>query len=314
MSVFYETAGLLSESWQKELLKKFPAYASAPLSAQAKADGAVESVAYKTGEYSLKNAVPGAPRIKRVSYAGNVIDVFFRSVLRAYAGVRVALLLIYNPKCNLVKGCQRKIRIAEICNGEIAVERSEASIVKYAGNEYIWLNKTECESGQEKTMKLVSVELLAKEKSFSPTEENDYANATELRKQIVHETFKNASVEELGMIVPVRVTSEDNYDSATPIIVRKEVRELFNRCIQGDMSIEKLKIGLHALMNQECERNNATVADINNLGKEISAQKHVFDTQMTILAKKAKIAPYKHEIESAKKKFVPIIDEIGGKC
>ena len=229
MATIENYVNLPSEADWEEIMTKFPAFASASLSAKAKKDLAFENSDYKAGYYFTRTALPGSS--DGVKYVGTDGDLRWTRSYNYDTGLRVALQIIYNPECNLVKGCKKVSRTAEIWDkkkGDTVKTTSKAPVVTFGKKEYIWLNKDECENGTEKSMRLVSLELIAGAKPFDKDgNTNDYgSDATkELRQQCQDEAFEFATEEEKTMLVKVRLSKEDGYEKAEPILEKDELEE-----------------------------------------------------------------------------------------
>lgn len=220
MSIVKAKAYIPSVGEYDTLKEKYPAFASADVSEKAKKQGAGVSSDYKDkGFYPLRFASALSRSSTRVAY-GNSSG--FRDWLytgNTYAGLRVALPLIYNPHYSIVRCCRQEARTTKIWDIDKSaniVVASKAPVVNYGGIEYIWSNKEECESGKSKVMNLVSLKLVEKALPFDRQgNHNDYAKAEELRAQCERVAFENATEEEKEMAVEVTMSSEDNYEKLT---------------------------------------------------------------------------------------------------
>ncbi len=211
----------VSQRQQMKLANKFRAFASADLSERAEKEGARKSEHYGTGHYPTRSA-HGTSFICYVAAYGALIDVRSNS---SDSGVRVALQIIYNPNNSIVKSCHSVKRTAEIQITNFKVEKvtNVAPVVTFGKKEYIWLNKEECEAGTASTMELVSLVLVAKSVPFDKNNgTTDFALATEMHEQYLQLATEDCTKEELEMLVNVRMSEKDNYNSATPIIRTKE--------------------------------------------------------------------------------------------
>lgn len=223
-----EEAYLLSAEEYDLLKKKFPAFASAFVSDKAKAQGAYVDSDYEgKGHYPLRTAADPYSLIFFGHSSG--MRVFYSSSSNS-AGLRVALQVIYNPECDVVKSCKNEKRTTLVCNennGQDENVTSEAPIVIFGKIKYIWLNKEECEAGTAKTMQLVSLDLLERAVPLDINGfHNDYALAEALRGQVNRIAKENCTKEELDMIVPVAMSKEDGYAKATPITELNENLEI----------------------------------------------------------------------------------------
>ncbi len=230
MATIENFVNLPSEADYQEIIKKFPAFVSASLSEKAKKDGAHENSDYKAGYYFTRTALPGSSgRVECVNIGG---DLYCYNRYNTDAGLRVALQIIYNPECNLVKGCKEVSRTAEIWDkkkGATVKTTSKAPVVIFGNKPYIVLNLEECvkkyKKGNTAIMRLVSLELIARAKLFDRDEKtNDYGSkaAKELRQQCEDEALEFATEEEKKMLVKVSLSEKDGYEKAEPILKTKQ--------------------------------------------------------------------------------------------
>ncbi len=226
MATIENYVNLPSVADAKEILRKFPAFFTAPLSKKAYRQGAWEeyiSPKCANGTYYTRGpVVEKGSRIFSVYGGGPLLNDL---VSYCDFGLRVVLQLFYNPASTVVKDCKTKFRTGLIWdkeNGKSIETSGEAPVVKYRGIEYLWLNKDECEAGSEKTMRLVSVECLARAESFDYYgRTNDYGSpaAERIRKQCEKEAFaKHATPEEEKLLAKVQLSEKDGYETATPIL------------------------------------------------------------------------------------------------
>lgn len=147
----------------------------------------------------------------------------------ANAGLRVAFQLIYNPESKLVKGCEEMEQESLVFEDENGPEYSgdgqqkkikgKAPIVVFGGKKCIWLNKEECESGKDKTMKLWTLELIAKAEPISEKgTHNRFAKARKLVNQCTDELLDGANNEEKAMLIKVHMSGKDDYNNVTPLL------------------------------------------------------------------------------------------------
>jgi len=190
------------------LVKNFPAFISANVSAKAKAQGAVESRNEGKGYYLLRSLHHSFNIY--VDASGNP-DVLWDH--HSYAGLRLALSLIYNPQSRIVKKCGwiKRNEIVKKAKDKVKI-KSKAPVVKFGKIQYIWTNKEDCESGKSQVMKLISLDLVEKANLFV---NEDYAAQKNLRAQCERVAFENATEEEKEMVVEVTMSSEDNYEKLT---------------------------------------------------------------------------------------------------
>lgn len=231
LDAYIPSAGEYDKHWDK-----FRAFIGAKLSAKAKKQGAYENDTYKNGWYFLRTPLAGS--FNGVSYGipdGTRVWNYTRII---DAGLRVAFQLIYNPECNLVKGCKTMTQTSKVWddvkgkvysgNGKEIKVTSEAPIIEFGGKKCIWLNKDECEKGIDKTMKCWTLELIERAVPFDKDgNHNDFGKAKELIVQCESALKEGCSKEELDMLVKVRMRKEDNYVKCEPILdgVTKEKDE-----------------------------------------------------------------------------------------
>ncbi len=98
----------------------------------------------------------------------------------------------------------------------------EAPIITFGNKPCIWLNESEVRNKKDKTMLCWSLEILDAATPIDPLNSHcNYGLAKETQKQFENLLIKDCSKEELELLVPVKLTSLDNYQSATPILDKK---------------------------------------------------------------------------------------------
>ena len=217
-----------SKGEYEKYFNKFRAFMSADLSEKAKKQGAFsdKSVFKGKGWYPLRSAWSGSAT--RIFYGTDLGFHIGDLPSGNHAGLRVAFKVIYNPDSSLVQGCRIEKRTTSVINvidiysleidGNKINVTSSAPIVKFGGKDCIWLNKEDCESGKSKEMELWTLDLVERAVPFDKKMgTNDFAKATELIAQCDRVLKENCTKEELDMIVPVEMSSEDNYEKTTPI-------------------------------------------------------------------------------------------------
>ena len=220
-----------SKSEYKKYFDQFRAFMSADLSEKAMAQGAFCSSNYKgKGMYPLRSPFSDSDSIAhcenkphnylKIAYGHDFGDIgWFLTPM--YAGLRVAFKVIYNPDSKLVKDFRTEKRttlVRDFTQGIDINVTSSAPIVKFGGKDCIGLNKAYCEHGISKEMELWTLDLVEKAEPFDKDGKiYDFAKATELIKQCDRVLKENCTKEELDMIVPVEMSSEDNYEKTTPI-------------------------------------------------------------------------------------------------
>ena len=215
-----------SKGEYKKYFTKFRAFMSADVSENAKEEKAFCSSEFKgKGWYRLRSPVSSSADS---IYCGDECGCLnYESYDDLFAGLRVAFKIIYNPNSSLVKGCRiekRTTLVYKKAKKNTINVTSSAPIVRFGGKDCIWLNKEDCESGKSKVMELWTLDLIERAMSFDDTEPfglheetNDFAKAKKLIKQCDRVLKENCTKEEIDMIVPVQMSSEDNYEKTTPI-------------------------------------------------------------------------------------------------
>jgi len=273
-----------------ECFKKYRAFVSAKVNDKAEKNRAFESDNYSgNGYYFMRSALAGSS--DRV-YFGD--DSGVRDCRYGYssdAGLRVAFQLIYNPKSATCQSCQIEKRTTTVYDdknaplysgyGKDKKITSEAPIVEFDGKKCIWLNKEECESGVDKTMKLWTLELVDCAVPFDREgNHNDFAKATEIQDQCLG-LF---SIEAQKELVMVRMSSEDNYESATPVNDESDdeakVKKLFEEIYEGNITEEDLRQGLLDIINEIKNSDSSTEEDAVKLGEIISSEMKTLEEKL----------------------------------
>ena len=204
---------------------RFRAFMSADVRVESKIS-CVDEMNLENNDY-LKGYFPlRTPRSTYEIYCGfpdGRLDFHFESM--PIYGLRLAFNLIYNPKSKIVKKVSFEERTTEVYSrqeGEIKIT-GKAPIIIFGGRKCIWLNKEECENGQSKVMECWSLDIIEKARHFSNKQPSNYGNADKLHKQCDEVLKRSCSEEELAMIVPVEMSEEDNYETATPILEKEEI-------------------------------------------------------------------------------------------
>ena len=148
-------------------------------------------------------------------------------------------------------------------------------------------------------MELWTLDLVERAVPFDKDgETNDFAKATELIAQCDRVLKENCTKEELDMIIPVEMSSEDNYEKTTSIIKNKEeitVKDLFNQVSEGEITVEELRAGLKEILNRERKRPGVTQEDAIKLGQEIASEAKKLEEK---LAEKEKVEAAFKEVDS----------------
>ncbi len=288
MSELLELAYVPSASEYDKYFKKFRAFMPADVSAVAKEQGAWVSDNYKgKGYFPMRSPLPGSS--DGVSYGYDDGVHAWSSSYNNDAGLRVALNLIYNPDSSLVKGCKYLKQTSLVCDKETDEDikvTSTAPIITVDGTQFIWLNKEECEAGTAKIMELWSLELVERAEAFDEAgDHNDYAKAEKLRAQcnrfVEDLAQKNAEFKEL--LVPVKMSSEDDYETAIPQLpkakemqVQKDkelqdngVKSLFEKLLNNTIDEDGLRDALKEICEQKRALDSSTKEDAIRLGEEI---------------------------------------------
>ncbi len=276
---------------------KFIAFMGAKLSEKAKKNGTYSDDTYDAGNYFLRTALAwSSDKVFYGCYNG-ARDWSFSD--RKGAGLRVAFQLIYNPENSLVKGCQTKTQTSLVYdngkpeytgNGERKEVTSKAPIVMFGGKECIWLNKEECESGKDKTMKLWTLELVdcAKPYYIDGKEEpnNDFGKAKALLEQCESALVEGCTKEELDMLVTVKMSKEDNYEKVEPILEKakaneeKTVEGLFEALLNNEIDEETLRKGLKEISKTEREKEGASKETAKALETKIAREAKQFNKKL----------------------------------
>ncbi len=260
--------------------EKYLAFMGAKLSEKARNDGAWASDDYKAGYFFLRSPLPGYT--VKVFYGSRSATRIWRCTYDTNAGLRVAFNLIYNPQCDLVKGCRMETRKALVWNSENGKDEtveSTAPIIKFGKYDCIWLNKEECEAayakGEKVAMQFWTLDLVAKAEPFAEKgDHNDYAKAKKLRTQC-KSLFTE---EELAKMVEVEMSSEDDYEKATPILETQdaavnteesEIHKLFAQVADGKMDEEDLRKALKRVSSDLRAKPDVTAEQAKALADEI---------------------------------------------
>lgn len=206
----------------EKLLEKFPVFASAELSDEARTQGAYENPGTKTGWYYTRNKAENGWVIY-VGFCGGLISY---SPSNPDTGLRFGMLYEYEGEGEILKTLHEVKRKGIAWDPKTKTKRflkGKAPAVTVGGIDYIWLNKEECEAGQSRVMELVSLKLVAKAKPFGGLgSTNNYDEADELRNQSEFLALYNCTPQEKAKIVPVMVSRQDNFMTATPVFEKQK--------------------------------------------------------------------------------------------
>jgi len=264
--------------------EKFPAFAGAVVSEIAKRQGAGINEDYNgNGYYPLRTRCEDDWHFYYVSSGGNCNAGHYKRDGFGLAGLRVVLSLIYNPKSSIVRHCRNVFRAAK--NYDRTAQRdltkkSMAPVVFYAGNDYIWTNKEDCEEGKSKVMNLISLELPECVVFFkNPQDPNDYAKAAEkLHAQCERVAFENATEEEKAMAVEVEMSNEDDYEKVKYVIADNKAENFLYEAIDNlyscfarrEISIKDLQQGLTKIVDDMEVQTAYSDEDIDKVANYIS--------------------------------------------
>ncbi len=224
MAEFRTLVYLISAQEQVKLLSKYPVFASAELSVRAREEGAFEDQSTETGWYFTRTKGENG-LVLLVGQCGGLISY---NCGAKDTGLRVCLRLQYDEQSEVVQSCYPKRKKAIVWDPETKTRQKmsgKAPVVTFGGNEYVWLNKEECELRKDKTMELVSVELLCKAVQLDVNGlNNDYEQAVQLRQQAYTVATLKCTEKERAMLVPVVISDKDGYATATPDLEREETK------------------------------------------------------------------------------------------
>ena len=217
----------------RELKSKYPAFAAKQATQKAEQNGVSFSINWNNQcSYFLRTpwTIPGKNEPTNDSITiGHITGkegIGFPE--NNQTGLVIALTLIYNSSSDIVKKCKFIEKCSYVDNGANREQLwSEAPVVMFGGNEYVWLNKEECEQGKSQIMTLISVEVLEKALPISnDASHNDFTQAKTLQSQCDIVAFENATDEEMEMVVPVEMTSEDGCEKLTYNFTDKQKENL----------------------------------------------------------------------------------------
>ena len=145
---------------------------------------------------------------------------------------------------------------------------SQAPVVNFAGLDYVWMNKEECENGKSPVMKLITLEVVAKSVGFDKNSRN-YIDAKALHSQCFNLINDKASADELNMIVETEMSISDGFESLKYPSIEKMSEEnrienegtkafapysqvdiIFKKLEDNEITIEKFKQELNEVMER----------------------------------------------------------------
>ncbi len=227
----------------EKLLKKFPVFASAELSENARTQGAFENKETKTGWYFTRNKAENG----WVIYVGFCGGLIAYSPANSDTGLRFGMRYKYEENGDVLKTLHEVKRKGYVWDPKTQTKhfmKDKAPVVTVGGIEYIWINKEECENKEDRTMELISLKLIAKARPFNKSEwNNNYDEADELREQSEFLALFNCSPEERSKIVPVFISSKDNFMTATPIFEKQETNTSDQNPVFQDLTISASGVG-----------------------------------------------------------------------
>ena len=201
-------AFLLSRQEFQELKDKFPAYACPYVSERAKNEGAkVWKESYKgqgcfflrTTQTRMESLDPTEPvyHIPKTVFVvnGGADCNMWGFTNMNETGLKFSIFLQYKEDSAVVKNVRECAKTGEVrIGGNVIQVTSIAPVVEFAGIEYVWTNKEDCENGKTGVMHLTTVEMVAKAEEFAQHgNHNNFAKATVLRKQCEDVAFENAN-------------------------------------------------------------------------------------------------------------------------
>lgn len=187
------------------------------------------------GFYPLRDVSFKSP--KELCFGGHYGARDWDEADTAAAGLCVGVQLIYDPTKDYAKSVEVTRTswvddyVGPINTRDGKFEKKEvtstADIVTFGGKKYVWINKAECESGDEVTMRLHSLNLEVRAKRIDKNRvSNDFGGkgAKPLRDQCHNFVIEGCTPEEKAMIVKVRISENDGYSSATPIFTEQQAK------------------------------------------------------------------------------------------
>lgn len=305
-----------SASEYDNVWSKFRAYMGAKLSKKAKNNGTWENDTFKTGYFFLRSALVGSSNGVYYGNAGGTRASGYSG--SNGAGLRVAFNLIYNPECNLVKGCKQEKRTAVVYengdggpvydgNGKTKEITSNGDIITLAnGTKCLWLNREECERGEAKTMQFWTLNLVDCAVPFDENgNHNDWSKATKLQNQCENWLKENLSEEEKKMVVPVEMSDKNGYEKATILDTETEIAIAKNSHLTIEQKVDMIYHLLYSQNTQVKEKLEQT--NFIQQEHETLVLSQNFDENIPSL-KNAFIAYKKGKIDS--QAFMQVVDKI----
>ena len=155
-----------------------------------------------------------------------------------------------------------------------------APVVSFGGNDYIWLNAEECESADSEVMQLVSLELLSQAPPFGQT--TNYSDAKELLDHVDRTVFKNATAEELALVVPTKLEDDDSFENEA-YAPEKLPECLIGLYLSGSINVDVCKRALSIVMDIKVDEKT-----FENLLLDVSSKRiaELSNEKVSILAEK----------------------------
>ena len=201
----------------EKLIEKFPVFAAAELSEEARNQGAYENKGTGTGWYFTRNKAENG----WVIYVGFCGGLIAYSPANADTGLRIGLQLEYDNKSKVVKSVKEVKKKGIVWDPKTKTKKrmkGSAPVVTFGKIDYIWLNKEECENGDAKYMELISLKLLVKASPFNKSDwNNNYDDAESLHTQSEYIALADCTGEEKKLLVPVVMSSVDNFITLKPV-------------------------------------------------------------------------------------------------
>ena len=208
--------------------KKFEAFTSASASQTALEQGLTVNERTNNASYFLSNSTTLEPGMAIICNHDSL--TLFASTHSNDNGLRVAMQLIYDPDSTIVKSCVEVEKTTKIrdsySSSQYKTVTSKAPVITFGKKQYIWLNKEECENNSERTMRCISLELVEKAVPFSEKSNNDFVKAHKIHSQCERVVTEDCTLEELEMLVSVKMNNKDRCRTAEPIFTKKQEKML----------------------------------------------------------------------------------------
>lgn len=167
-------------------------------------------------------------------------------------GLRVYCNLIFMPNCSLYKNCKNKTITAQVDvskdNGDYYRESEVKEVTGTMpivtmpnGKEYVWLNEEDCKSGFTNIARFWNEKVTEKAESGN----KDYFQATKLREQAENYVDSDLTDEIRAMMVTMRRTSADSYETCTPVFdagAHRRIIEAFDKFKYSCYSAQDMEV------------------------------------------------------------------------